>query len=490
MNKEEMITKMQQLIEKMKEAADAYYNGQEIMSDFEYDALFDELQKLEKETGTVLPESPTFFKVGAAPVDGAVKVTHKYPALSLAKTKSVDDLKSFLGERKGYLSWKLDGLTLVATYIDGKLKSLVTRGNGLVGEDITRNAPYICGVALDIPYKEEVVIRGEALCSYPAFEKINARIENEGDKYKNPRGVASGSVRLLDVKELEEREIHFIPFELVSPKANSVKEEKELIENCGMQFVESHCVDANNIDMLVKFFAEYVERKGYPYPTVKKCVELKAQQYAGIIVTDDNLKQAKQDRDNLASARVAIDKFRKAKKKEMSVNIDLMEKQYKELISIIEGVEKPLQAGIDVYDNEKREKRRQQALKFIQTTVDSLGLRSEYASRLVVKDFYLNLTGTQKEVKEDINKEGLALKAEQDKHDADIQTIRTVVDSVNNSLSTKLDVEEFINVLKFYSVSEVVDNINKRAEQLKEAEKRAREEAERKAKETVRFVMK
>lgn len=267
MNKEEMITKMQQLIEKMKEAADAYYNGQEIMSDFEYDALFDELQKLEKETGTVLPESPTFFKVGAAPVDGAVKVTHKYPALSLAKTKSVDDLKNFLGERKGYLSWKLDGLTLVATYIDGKLKSLVTRGNGLVGEDITRNAPYIRGVALDIPYKEEVVIRGEALCSYPAFEKINARIENEGDKYKNPRGVASGSVRLLDAKELEERDIHFIPFELVSPKANSVKEEKELIENCGMQFVESHCVDANNIDMLVNFFAEYVERKGYLYPT-------------------------------------------------------------------------------------------------------------------------------------------------------------------------------------------------------------------------------
>lgn len=137
----------------------------------------------------------------------------------------------------------------------------------------------------------------------------------------------------------------------------------------------------------------------YNYEVVKKCVELKAQQYAGIIVTDDNLKQAKQDRDNLASARVAIDKFRKAKKKEMSVNIDLMEKQCKELISIIEGVEKPLQAGIDVYDNEKREKRRQQALKFIQTTADSLGLRPEYASRLVVKDFYLNLTGTQKEVK-------------------------------------------------------------------------------------------
>lgn len=147
----------------------------------------------------------------------------------------------------------------------------------------------------------------------------------------------------------------------------------------------------------------------YNYEAVKKCVELKVQQYAGIIVTDDNLKQAKQDRDNLASARVAIDKFRKDKKKEMSVNIDLMEKQCKELISIIEGVEKPLQAGIDVYDNEKREKRRQQALKFIQTTTDSLGLRPEYASRLVVKDFYLNLTGTQKEVKEDINKEGFLL---------------------------------------------------------------------------------
>ena len=221
----------------------------------------------------------------------------------------------------------------------------------------------------------------------------------------------------------------------------------------------------------------------YNYEAVKKCVELKAQQYAGIIVTDDNLKQAKQDRDNLASARVAIDKFRKAKKKEMSVNIDLMEKQCKELISIIEGVEKPLQAGIDVYDNEKREKRRQQALKFIQTTADSLGLRPEYASKLAVKDFYLNLTGTQKEVKEDINKEGLALKGEQDKHDANIQTILTVVESVNNSLSTKLDAEEFINALKFYSVSEIVDNINNRADQLKESENKAREEAERRAKE-------
>lgn len=221
----------------------------------------------------------------------------------------------------------------------------------------------------------------------------------------------------------------------------------------------------------------------YNYEAVKKCVELKAQQYAGIIVTDDNLKQAKQDRDNLASARVSIDKFRKAKKKEMSVNIDLMEKQCKELISIIECVEKPLQAGIDVYDNEKREKRRQQALNFIQTTTDSLGLRPEYASKLAVKDFYLNLTGTQKEVKEDINKEGLALKAEQDKHDADIQTILTVIESVNNSISTKLDAEEFINALKIYSVSAIVDNINDRADQLKEAEKRAREEAEKKANE-------
>ena len=223
----------------------------------------------------------------------------------------------------------------------------------------------------------------------------------------------------------------------------------------------------------------------YNYEVVKKCVELKAQQYAGIIVTDDNLKQAKQDRDNLASARVAIDKFRKAKKKEMSVNIDLMEKQCKELISIIEGVEKPLQAGIDVYDNEKREKRRQQALKFIQTTADSLGLRPEYASRLVVKDFYLNLTGTQKEVKEDINKEVLVLKAEQDKYDTDIRTIHTVVESVNNSLLTKLDAEEFINALKIYSVSQIIDNINDRADQLKEAENRAREEAEKKAGEQV-----
>lgn len=135
----EMIAKMNGLVAKMKEAAEAYYNGQEIMSDFEYDALFDELKKLEKEAGFVLPDSPTTNVVGAKPVDGSIKITHKYPALSLSKTKSPDDLRTFLGQQIGRLSWKLDGLTLVATYQNGKLESLVTRGNGLVGEDITRN---------------------------------------------------------------------------------------------------------------------------------------------------------------------------------------------------------------------------------------------------------------------------------------------------------------------------------------------------------------
>lgn len=263
----EMIVKMNGLVAKMKEAAEAYYNGQEIMSDFEYDALFDELKKLEKEAGFVLPDSPTTNVVGAKPVDGSIKIIHKYPALSLSKTKSPDDLRTFLGQQIGRLSWKLDGLTLVATYQNGKLESLVTRGNGLVGEDITRNAPYIQGVALSIPEKEEVVIRGEALCSYKSFEKINASIESDEEKYKNARGVASGSVRLQDGKELERREICFIPFELVSPKVNTITEMISRIHSYGMEFVEGYDVDEKNLADVIKAFSKKVENKMFPYPT-------------------------------------------------------------------------------------------------------------------------------------------------------------------------------------------------------------------------------
>lgn len=189
----------------------------------------------------------------------------------------------------------------------------------------------------------------------------------------------------------------------------------------------------------------------YNYAAVKAYVEKKAEEYKGLIVTDANLKQSKQDRDDLASARVSIDKFRKEKKKEMSVNITLMENQCKELISIIENVEKPLQAGIDVYDNEKRDKRRKQAEDFIQ--------------------------------KEDIRKEGMLLKEAQDKLDNNIQMIKTAVNAVNATISTPFNEEEFIRMLDHYELQEIVNNINNRAEQVREAERRVKEAAELRAKE-------
>lgn len=219
----------------------------------------------------------------------------------------------------------------------------------------------------------------------------------------------------------------------------------------------------------------------YNYSAVKAYVEKKAEEYKGLIVTDDNLKQSKQDRDDLASARVSIDEFRKEKKKEMSVNITLMENQCKELISIIENVEKPLQAGIDVYDNKKREKRRKQAEGFIQKEVDEMQLRPEFASKLVVKDFYMNLSGTQKEVKEDIHKEGMLLKEAQDKLDNNILTIKATVNAVNGTISAPFNVEEFIRMLDHYELQEIVNNINNRAEQVREAERKAKEAAEQRA---------
>ena len=226
----------------------------------------------------------------------------------------------------------------------------------------------------------------------------------------------------------------------------------------------------------------------YNYSAVKAYVEKKAEEYKGLIVTDDNLKQSKQDRDDLASARVSIDEFRKEKKKEMSVNITLMENQCKELISIIENVEKPLQAGIDVYDNKKREKRRKQAEGFIQKEVDEMQLRPEFASKLVVKDFYMNLSGTQKEVKEDIHKEGMLLKEAQDKLDNNILTIKATVNAVNGTISAPFNVEEFIRMLDHYELQEIVNNINNRAEQVREeaAEQRAIKEAKREGQEFVR----
>lgn len=203
---------MEKLVNKLNEAAKNYYSESEItkMSDHEYDRLYDELVAMEKETGVVLPDSPT-LRVGYAVVSGLKKITHKYPALSLDKTKDPQVLVKWADEKETVLSWKEDGLTLVATYLDGELESAVTRGNGYIGEDVTHNAPYISGLPQKIPFKEELVVRGEVLISYKDFETIN-----ESGEYANPRNLAASSLRAYDSYVASKRHLHFKAFSIGS----------------------------------------------------------------------------------------------------------------------------------------------------------------------------------------------------------------------------------------------------------------------------------
>lgn len=202
---------MRELVSKLNKASDAYYNGQgEIMTDYEWDAMFDRLKKLEQETGTVLPDSPT-HNVSADNVAGQ-KEKHEFPALSLAKTKKATDLVKWAEGRPIWLSWKLDGLTLVVTYDNGRLTKVVTRGDGHIGTNITNLAPAISGILPKIKYTGHVVIRGEAVISYADFEQFNMESDEE---YANPRNLASGSLTLKNVDEVKQRHIHWIPFTLV-----------------------------------------------------------------------------------------------------------------------------------------------------------------------------------------------------------------------------------------------------------------------------------
>ncbi|MBO6089698.1 MAG: NAD-dependent DNA ligase LigA, partial [Lachnospiraceae bacterium] len=183
-----------ELIDILNKASESYYaKDEEIMSNFEYDALYDELVSLEEETGIQYSNSPT-RNVGYAVVDYLPKVKHEKPMLSLSKTKSVDELAAFLEDKEGVLSWKLDGLTVVLTYENDKLVSAVTRGDGETGEEITKNAENFENLPLKIDFKGRLVLRGEAVISYADFEKINSEIEDDDEKYKNPRNLCSGSV--------------------------------------------------------------------------------------------------------------------------------------------------------------------------------------------------------------------------------------------------------------------------------------------------------
>ena len=217
---EDKIQRMKELTALLSKAGKAYYQeSREIMSNFEYDRLYDELSALEQETGIILSGSPT-QKVGYEVLSELPKEAHESPMLSLDKTKSVEELKEWLGTQKGLLSWKMDGLTIVLTYENGSLAKAVTRGNGEIGEVITPNARVFANIPLNIAYKGQLILRGEAVILYSDFERINEEIGDADARYKNPRNLCSGSVRQLNSQITAERNVHFEAFSLV--KADGV----------------------------------------------------------------------------------------------------------------------------------------------------------------------------------------------------------------------------------------------------------------------------
>ena len=220
---DEKIKQMKELVNKLDKASRAYYQeNREIMSNFEYDQLYDQLLDLENQTGIILSNSPT-VNVGYELISSLPKEAHEQPMLSLDKTKDINALKEWIGNKKGILSWKMDGLTIVLTYEGGVLVKAVTRGNGEVGEVITNNARVFKNLPLKITYEGTLVLRGEAVIRYSDFEKINSRIENVDAKYKNPRNLCSGTVRQLNNKITAERNVHFIAFVLYLWKVKSPK---------------------------------------------------------------------------------------------------------------------------------------------------------------------------------------------------------------------------------------------------------------------------
>lgn len=258
---------MENLVKKLAKAAKAYYSGHEsTMSDKEYDELYAELQRMEQETGIILPDSPT-RRVGYEVVSELLKVKHEYPALSLDKTKDREALKKWLGAQIGVLSWKLDGLTAVATYDNGHLIRLVTRGNGEVGEDVTHNAKYIEGLPVQIPFMGHLVIRGETLISYPNFEKINATIVNPDDKYKNPRNLASSSLRLLDSSIAAKRHLHFRAFEVVCPEMATVSDSLDWLDTMQIDHVAFWKVNAATIFNVIEILENSINENLLDDPT-------------------------------------------------------------------------------------------------------------------------------------------------------------------------------------------------------------------------------
>lgn len=259
--------RMKELIDILNKAASVYYQGKdEIMSNFEYDRMYDELSALEKESGLVLAGSPT-QKVGYEVLSERPKQTHPSPMLSLDKTKQVDELSSWLGGKEGLLSWKMDGLTVVLTYENGELLNAVTRGNGVVGEVITNNAKVFKNLPVNIPFKGRMVLRGEAIITYSEFKKINALLSEE-EQYKNPRNLCSGSVRQLNNEITAKRNVELYAFTLVEAEGvdfkNSQQNKMEFMKEQGFQTVEYKVVTAKNIYETVEWFSEKVKTNDFP----------------------------------------------------------------------------------------------------------------------------------------------------------------------------------------------------------------------------------
>lgn len=285
------ISIMRQLIEELNHASESYYSGQqELLTDFEWDAKFDELKMLEQQTGVVLPESPT-QKVSETPVTGK-KEEHEYPALSLAKTKLIEDIVKWAEGKPIWISWKLDGLTLVATYDNGQLSKLVTRGNGHVGTNITHLSDVINGIPKTINYKGHLVVRGEAVISYADFNEF---LIESGEDYANPRNLASGTMTLLDISEVRRRKVNWKPFTLVYIEEDKADRKKndydfsswgnrmEWLESQGFNPVEREkIIDSqyNNIKGVIDLFTHEVTTKNYPYPV------------DGLVVTYDDVEYA------------------------------------------------------------------------------------------------------------------------------------------------------------------------------------------------------
>ncbi|MDO4554610.1 MAG: NAD-dependent DNA ligase LigA [Lachnospiraceae bacterium] len=259
--------RMKELIEILNQASRAYYQeSREIMTNFEYDELYDELISLEKETGIIYGNSPT-VNVGYQVLSELPKEAHESPMLSLDKTKEPSALAQWLGDKEGVLSWKMDGLTIVLTYRDGELYKAVTRGNGEIGEVVTNNAKTFVNLPGKIPFKGELIIRGEALIRYSDFEKMNASIEDVDAKYKNPRNLCSGSVRQLNNEITAKRKVNFFAFSLVSAQGResvSVKEDFLWLSTLGFEVVDFKMVNQNNIEEQIRWFSENIEKMDLP----------------------------------------------------------------------------------------------------------------------------------------------------------------------------------------------------------------------------------